>query len=233
MNTDSVNLMNSSLGQIGRGAVGDNLGKDEFLQLLVTQMRHQDPLQPLGNEDFIAQLAQFASVEQLQSINTGTQTGIMMQQSVSNALSTSLIGKDVLVGGATVQVEGGAERNFHFRLSADAVASITIRSAQGTEIRTIEVTAEDGLPLAEGEHEVVWDGLNNEGQPVADGVYSVEYAAETVNGTAVGISGFLLGRVDGIRFVDGNAWLMMDGMEITLADVLEVRESSGAESQES
>ena len=91
----------------GFGGPGSEVGKEDFLRLLVTQLKHQDPLSPISNEDFLAQLAQFSSLEQLQNINTGTQTGLLLQQSVTNSLSTSLIGKDVLVGTDAVTIKGG------------------------------------------------------------------------------------------------------------------------------
>ncbi|MCF8018469.1 Flagellar hook assembly protein FlgD [Petrocella atlantisensis] len=83
-------------------AKSDNLNKDAFLQLLVTQMRYQDPLEPAKNEDFLAQMAQFSSLEQMQNLNTSS----TMQQAYS------LIGKTVLgvsfneVSGESEYVEG-------------------------------------------------------------------------------------------------------------------------------
>lgn len=68
------------------------MGKDEFLQLLVTQLKNQDPLDPLKNQDFIAQLAQFNSLEQMMNLNTSFQTMLSMQQ-LSNA--SGFIGKTV------------------------------------------------------------------------------------------------------------------------------------------
>lgn len=76
-----------------------DLGKDAFLQLLVTQLKHQDPLNPMDDKEFVAQLAQFTSLEQLMGINTGvtSMNEAFKQQQMMNAVS--YIGKDVLASG--------------------------------------------------------------------------------------------------------------------------------------
>ena len=79
----------------------NELGKEEFLKLLVTQLRYQDPLSPMDNEAFIAQLAQFSSLEQMQNMNenlkTNMDTDLFMAQSISNSMVTALIDKEVKI----------------------------------------------------------------------------------------------------------------------------------------
>ncbi len=98
-----------------RNPVNDNLGKDEFLKLLTTQMSHQDPLSPMDNKDMIAQLAQFSSVEQMVETN---KTLSMMNKATSEQASYGMLGRDVnfvdengnmLSGyvGSIIQSEGG------------------------------------------------------------------------------------------------------------------------------
>lgn len=83
----------------------DSMGKDEFLQLLVTQLKNQDPLDPLKNQDFIAQLAQFNSLEQMMNLNTSFET-MLSAQKISNA--SALIGKTVSWYDADGNVQEGA-----------------------------------------------------------------------------------------------------------------------------
>jgi flagellar basal-body rod modification protein FlgD len=84
---------------LAAAAGGDNLGKDAFMNLLATQMKNQDPLEPTDNSQMLAQLAQFSSLEQMQTLNDNLVGLAVLQQ--SNALleqltsSSALIGKDV------------------------------------------------------------------------------------------------------------------------------------------
>ena len=73
-----------------------NLGKDDFLKLLLTQLRYQDPTNPVDDKEFIAQLAQFSSLEQMQNLNTNLQDMMVSQQKLTAlAQATSMIGKIV------------------------------------------------------------------------------------------------------------------------------------------
>lgn len=85
--TTGINVNTFGVASAGakREAKGDNLGKDDFLKLLVTQLRYQDPLNPMDDTDFIAQTAQFTALEQMQNLNNTTLLG----------QATNFIGKDV------------------------------------------------------------------------------------------------------------------------------------------
>ncbi len=204
------------------------LGKEQFLQLLVTQLQHQNPLEPTTNEDFIAQLATFASLEQLQDINTGTRTGLLMQQSVTNALSTGLIGKDVLIDTSTVSVARGAASQFVVDLDGEAIVTVKVTNADGDTVRTLEISDDGGLPLAAGEHQFTWDGKDDNGVAVPDGDYTISVTAADAEGAAVGASTWLRGHVAGVRFSEGIAYVIVGEMEFNLADVIEVREAIAA-----
>lgn len=81
------------LGESSTSATGkQDLGKDDFLKLLVMQLKNQDPLEPLKNEEFIAQLAQFNSLEQMINLNKSFE-GMLALQTLSNA--SSFIGREV------------------------------------------------------------------------------------------------------------------------------------------
>ena len=85
--TDSTKRKDSSTKSMTSAMNSGSLGKDQFLQLLVTQMQYQDPLQPQADTDFIAQLAQFSSLEQMQNLNSTN----------TNSQAFSLVGKEVIV----------------------------------------------------------------------------------------------------------------------------------------
>lgn len=220
--------LNAAASTSTSAAMGSSeLGKEQFLQLLVTQLQHQNPLEPTSNEDFIAQLATFASLEQLQDINTGTQTGLLMQQSVTNALSTGLIGKDVLIDTSTVAVTGGEASDFVVDLAGEGVVTVAITNAAGETVRTLTLS-EDGLPLAAGEHQFSWDGKDDAGLSVPDGDYTIAVTAADLEGAAVEANTWFRGRVAGVRFADGMAFVVVGDMEFNLADVIEIREAAVA-----
>lgn len=99
MDLTGLTTNTTSLGAVGQASQQDELGKDAFMDLLVQQMKNQDPMNPQSNDQFIAQLASFSSLEQMQNMNDNLLTMAILQD--NNALmsqlttSASLIGKDV------------------------------------------------------------------------------------------------------------------------------------------
>lgn len=97
--TEQLNTLQAA----GMSAANANLGKDEFLKLLIAQLRNQDPMKPMEDREFIAQLAQFNSLEQMQNLNTSFSQMLKWQQL---SQSSALIGKKieaVKVGGVEVR----------------------------------------------------------------------------------------------------------------------------------
>src|SRR5262245_52238773 len=92
---------------------GQNLGRDEFMRLLTAQLTHQDPLQPVTNEAFIAQLAQFSALEQMQGIRASLETSQLLDQSMNNFLASSLIGRQVRAAGDSIDLAAGSPAEFY------------------------------------------------------------------------------------------------------------------------
>jgi flagellar basal-body rod modification protein FlgD len=93
MQLASINSTTAASGSSTSPALEETLGKDAFLKLLITQIRYQDPLSPLDNSEFIAQLAQFSSLEQMQQMNTGLWTAQLM---AAGTQALSLVGRHVI-----------------------------------------------------------------------------------------------------------------------------------------
>jgi flagellar basal-body rod modification protein FlgD len=147
---------------------------------------------------------------------------------VTNALSTGLIGKDVLIDASTITVAGGEASNFVVDLDADASLTVTVTNAEGETVRTLEISAEGGLPLAAGEHEFTWDGKDDDGVAVPDGDYTIAVKAADAADAEVAASTWLRGHVAGVRFSEGIAYVIVGDMEFNLADVIEIREAAAA-----
>ena len=199
----------SVVGQAAPAAPTDEaLGKDTFLRLLTTQMQNQDPTNPMKNEEFVAQLAQFSSLEQLMALQTtmdGVYLGIM---SMNNASMANLVGTEVVAAGDQVHIEGGAPATLHFEAYSDIEsATVTIRDESGEVVRTLPVGATDA-----GSFEVAWDGLDEDGQPVDDGTYTFSIAGD--DGEPVDVETLVVGTVTEMDYTTGTPQPSIDGVVV-------------------
>ncbi len=223
MQTNAVtNMSNGAAAAFGNSLNVQNMGKAEFLNLLVAQLQNQDPFQPMEGNDFAAQLAQFSSLEELTSINAslkdGTNMDLMLTQAVNNTLAANFIGKEVTSLGDTISLVSGDHPSMNFLLNdfADKV-TVKIYDEAGNVVRTIEASG-----LAAGKQSLEWDGLGNDGQELPGGNYRFSVEAENVKGEQVQAQTLTKGIVSSVRYVDGRAVLIVNGKEINLSDVLEI-----------
>jgi flagellar basal-body rod modification protein FlgD len=208
----------------------NDLDKDSFLRLLVAQLEHQDPLDPKSDTEFIAQLAQFSSLEQLTNINSSivSMEKAMGRQDLLGAVS--FIGKEVTATGYSLAKEGSKVSSLHFKLPEGSMHTFAnIFDGQGNVVRTVNFG-----PKQAGIYEYTWDGKDYAGNTLKDGVYFVGMAAEGGNGQPVLIDMSVSGVVAGISNQNGQTVLRLkDGREIMLADVREIiSPGSGSESNQ-
>ena len=211
------------------------LGKDDFLNLLVTQLRYQDPMEPLQDSDFVAQLAQFSSLEQLSNINTSlgysTQLDYVLSQTIANTMATTIIGKEVVAEGNSIYHKYDEDSRISFDLNADAHnVEVKIYNEAGTLIRTI--TEQD---LEQGMNHITWDGKDSSGSNVAGGDYTFEVTAKDSSDEAVGVETRLVGIVESVRYEDGQGYLIVGGRQIDMSDIIEINlpSDSGSGSNDS
>src|SRR5512143_1369392 len=107
MAVDSISAATGTSASSTIAAASKAMGKDAFLKLLITQLQHQDPLNPADSTEFTSQLAQFSSLEQLSNVNDNLTTLKLYQASINNAQAVSFIGKDIVAKGKTLQVTSG------------------------------------------------------------------------------------------------------------------------------
>jgi flagellar basal-body rod modification protein FlgD len=151
--------------------------QDQFMTLLVTQMKNQDPLNPMDNAQVTSQLAQLQTVTGINKLNTSLST---MMGSAQTTQSLGMIGKGVLVDGNSLNlVNGQGPLGFNMANSA-ADVSLTIRNAAGAVVRTVDLGAQKAGSLP-----YMWDGKNDAGVVQADGAYSFTVNAMSTNGAAV------------------------------------------------
>lgn len=222
MNVSSATAADTVGSQAAVQVGGSTLGQQDFLQLLVTQLQHQDPLEPQPATEFTAQLAQFSSLEQLMNVNTALQQLASFQAAVANTQTASFIGREVTAVGTEIRVAGGQASHAALRLdsAADAV-QVTIRDATGSAVRVIDLG-----PLAAGTHDIGWDGTNTAGLAVPDGTYSFEISA-AADGEEVAALPLTSGLVEGVEFEEEGTFLIIGGRRVALANIIGIRAVSG------
>jgi len=195
------------------------MGKDEFLKLLVTQLEHQDPLNPMEDREFTAQLAQFSSLEQLTNISEGIESLNKANDAQQMLGAVSFIGKEVMAGGNSVSKTGDSVSTINYHL--DGVATkvyVNIFDNFGNLVRSVNLDSRQP-----GDYEFVWDGKTYTGSEAPDGVYTVNIAAEGVYGEPVLVDTAVSGTVVSVQNYNGEQYLRLDdGRQIRYLDVREV-----------
>jgi flagellar basal-body rod modification protein FlgD len=204
--------------QSAQSSSRQTLGKDDFLKLLITQMRYQDPLSPMDNSQFLAQMAQFSSLEQMQNLNESFDQSMLISQSLNNSSAAGFIGRHVRAAGdgVTLGSTGSAELGYFLPAEA-ATVTVTVLDEQGREVRTLVAEG-----TTAGAHRLDWDGADLDGRRVAAGSYTFEVSAKDADGIDVSATSVVTGLVEGITFKNGSAYLLVDGREVSLSEVLEV-----------
>lgn len=198
------------------------LGKDDFLKLLVAQLRAQDPFEPMSNEEFVAQLAQFSSLEQMQNMNLNLtdslQAAYLLNTTINNSLITTLIGKQVKAGTDLASLGAGGELDIGFDLgSAYRTVTVRIYDEQNILVRSI---AQAAPPV--GSQRIHWDGRDADGAAVAAGQYRVEVSAEMADGSSSNMESYLIGTITGVRYRNGSAVIVLGAIEVAPSEIVEV-----------
>ncbi len=209
----------------GKGAAG--LSEQDFYTLLVAQMKSQNPLEPMSNEAYIAQLAQFSSLAQLGTINKNLMYLQLYQASLNNTLAVSLVGKEVKVGTSELELKGGQCNKVWYALESDASEiKILVQDADGSVVREEVLGAQEA-----GEYTVEWDGKDSQGNTVSDGTYTVQVIATDEDGVSVSVTYGIRARVTGISFDEGITYLLLNGQRVPLSEITEINEGESSDGE--
>jgi flagellar basal-body rod modification protein FlgD len=203
---------------------GQEMGRDEFLKLLIAQLKNQDPLKPQDNTAFVAELAQFSNLEQAMGMNERLDLLAMQQQGLANSQVTSLVGTEATVKGSIVSLDGsGVGTQIAFSLSgASAATTVNIQDQNGQVVRTLELGGR-----RTGVNTLNWDGRDSTGNVLPRGPYAVSVVATNGVGAAVGVAQETSGRVDAVSFDQGYPVLHLDnGVSVPVSDLLRVKSAS-------
>jgi flagellar basal-body rod modification protein FlgD len=196
------------------------LGSDVFLRLLVTQLQSQDPTNPVQNEDFVAQLAQFTTLEQTTNTNELLEQLISQDSQRTQLDLVNLIGRTVVTEGDTVSLGKDEEATLAYALSGTASrVNIEVLGPNGEVIRTLSSTALE----APGGHQAQWDGLNESGDRVPEGVYQFRVKAEDAGQQVVPNFTFARERVMNIVFGTESPVVVQSGKTLNTQDIISIQ----------
>ncbi len=193
--------------------------RDEFLRLLVAQLEHQDPLQPQDGTAFVAQLAQFASLEQ--EAQTNSLLGVIQagQASSVRAGFTNLVGRSVKARSDSIDLPATEDMTHSVHLgSAANKVDVVIYDSTGKAVRRMSLG-----PREAGDADFAWDGKTDDGVALPDGKYRVEVEATSAAGGDVDAYACISGLVSAIDFGDdGTVTFRLGQASITPADIISI-----------
>jgi flagellar basal-body rod modification protein FlgD len=205
--------------EIPNEAPQGTLDREAFLKLLVAQLSHQDPLQPMEGTEFVTQLAQFTAVEQ-QIIQSGKLDLISLQmKGLSNNEAAGLVGKHVTIRGSGVAFDGVTPATASVTLAGAAEkVTVNVRGPDGEVVRTMELPAHQAGPLP-----ITWDGKTDEGGTAAAGTYTFDVEATDKAGEPVDVTQDVSGTVVAVNFDKGYPELVLDsGVRAPISDLVSV-----------
>jgi flagellar basal-body rod modification protein FlgD len=176
---------------VGQALTARTVTQDDFLKLLIAQLQNQNPLQPMDNQEFAAQLATFNSLGQLIDINGKLGQLQSMQGLASQYNAASLIGKEIEVNGNVVNLAEGSSASLGYQLGANAArVGISIRNSAGGLVRQIDAGSQKA-----GEQTIQWDGRDSAGNRAPSGCKDFEITAVDAGGKSIPTWGLIRGVV--------------------------------------
>lgn len=222
------NNISSSINELGLGAKSgpvtktrDQLGQTEFLDLMITQLKTQDPFAPMENGDFISQMAQFSSVTGLAELQQSFEKLANSMQSNQALQASTLVGRTVLVPSAvgTLPTGGALAGAINMPASGSSVG-VTIQDSAGQVVRRLELGTQ-----AAGEVYFNWDGLSDAGTAAQPGRYFVS-ADAGFNGETVALETLMSSSVASVTLGQGGNGLTLnltDGNVVDFSSVKEIK----------
>jgi flagellar basal-body rod modification protein FlgD len=186
-----------------------------FLTLLTTQLKNQNPLDPLDTNQFTQQLVQFAQVEQQLKSNDQLATLVSLQQTAQNTAALEFVGQTVGVDGATAPLTNG-QAVWNLKVPKPATGTITISSATGQQVYSGSYSMDAGTtPFS-------WDGKDSSGLQWPDGNYTISVTATDANGQPVAVPTEIVGVVDSADLTQSPPTLAIGGKDYTLDKITRV-----------
>jgi len=197
-----------------RQGIADNF--DTFLQILTTQLKNQNPLDPLDTNQFTQQLVQFTGVEQQLKTNQFLEAMMLSTQNAGQSDAVNYIGKTISASGTKGELVDGAA-SWNFALDEASDINVTVKDASGNVVFTKEGK------VAAGESVFNWDGVGNDGKLKPDGIYSIAISAKNAEGKLINAKTDMTGEVTGVDFTGSEPVLLIGSARVNLSAVNSVK----------
>jgi flagellar basal-body rod modification protein FlgD len=214
--TNATNATSTAAGvgsAVDRKTIAGNF--DTFLQLLTTQLRNQNPLDPLDTNQFTQQLVSFAGVEQQIRQNQQLETLISIQKSAQATTALQFVGATVAIEGSTAPLVDG-RATWTFSTPKPATATITIRGENGQTVYS------NTMPMSAGTKAFEWDGRDSNGIKLPDGNYTVSITGKDASGQTVAIASEVEGRVESVDLTKTPPEMNVGGQSFTIDKIKRV-----------
>ena len=215
--TQASSVDTSSKSGVAQAKLDEDL--NQFLNLLVTQLKNQDPLDPMDANEFTSQLVQFASVEQQIYQNANLEKLLNVEQSSQIANMVDFIGHTIEATGTSFHLENdSAEFTYEFGTRPNS-ATISIINSSGLTVYSGDAVNETG------QQSFKWDGKNQHETQQPDGTYTAVVTGKDHDGNLMNVTQTVFGRVTGAGAEEGIVSLFMNDIKTSLDKVLSTRET--------
>lgn len=199
------------------------LGQKEFLELMMAQLKHQDPMEPMDNGEFLGQMAQFSTVTGIEAMQ-GSLENLTATYSAGQTLqSTQLVGQEVLIENNEMELNASGDTGGSFELDAGSGdVLLDIANSAGTIIRQIPLGQ-----VAAGRHAFNWDGMDKNGNRAPAGTYTAQISAQR-DEEYIAATVLTSRLVDSVEFGSGSETILntRQGDTLSLSDIKQIRQNS-------
>lgn len=208
----------TSTSSTSSSSTADAFDMNSFLTLFLTQLKCQDPTNPMQSYELASQLAQFSTVAKLTEATTALDNLESYASAINNADMASLVGKTVSAAKSTIDVSSGSASDLSYQLSSAGDVTITIKDSDGNTVYTETKSSQSA-----GSYNVGWNGKNQSGDTVSDGSYTCEVQSVDSSGSSSTLTTSVQGQVYACNLnATSPYFILSDGTKVAAADVVVV-----------
>ena len=220
---EAINGLKTTFTQATDDKPSDKVDYDDFMNLLVAQLRYQDPMEPMDNNEFISQTTSFTQLEQLTKMSQSFEdfTDTFKKDTSDNLLSgASFLGKEIRYSTSNMELKDG-KADIKFNLPSGVTdLNVSVYDSMGNIVSAF--TPEN---VEVGENNIIWNGVSTDGSQLPDGIYTYKVNAKNANGDDINIFTFAEGVVDGVSSVDGKLLMNVGNQHVDYNLIYSVKEA--------